>query len=110
MLLNSVVGRRLCSTVDLKAWVRHWVHVYGPPGLCFATSPDLMHWSKPALAITQNQLLQREPEGNWSFKYFSLIDPDSTDKRVLFRQIIKLNWLPASRQKFAAPSGASDAH
>jgi hypothetical protein len=27
MFLNSVVGRRVCSTVDLKAWVRRWVHV-----------------------------------------------------------------------------------
>jgi hypothetical protein len=88
-----------------------------------ATSPDLIHWSKPVLAITQNQLLQREPEGNWSYAYFSLIDPKSTDpnysmitddpylyhvrsdenhgpyKRVLFRQKIKLNWLATSHQK-----------
>jgi len=27
MLLNSVVGRRLCSTVDLKASVRYWVQL-----------------------------------------------------------------------------------
>jgi len=107
-----------------------WNTMYGPPGLYFATSPDLIHWSKPALAITQNQLLQREPEGNWSYAYFSLIDPKSTDpnysmiaddpylyyvrsdenhgpyKRVLFRQRIKLNWLTTSSRI----SGASAQH
>ena len=83
----------------------------------FTTSPDFVHWSKPALALTMNQMLRREPEGNWSYAYFSLIDPRSTDanfmtitdtpylyyvrsdenhgpyQRVLFRQKIKLNWL-----------------
>ena len=105
-----------------------WNTAYGPPGLYFATSADLIHWSKPALAITQNQLLQREPDGNWSYSYFSLIDPKSTDlnystvtdnpylyyvrsdedhgpyKRVLFRQRIKLGWLVTSSQNFGAPS------
>jgi len=69
------------------------------------------------LALTQNQMLRREPLGNWSYAYFSLIDPKSSDssfmtitdapylyyvrmdndhppyQRVLFRQKIKLNWL-----------------
>jgi hypothetical protein len=105
-----------------------WNTAYGPPGLYFATSADLIHWSKPALAITQNQLLQREPDGNWSYSYFSLIDPKSTDlnystvtdnsylyyvrsdedhgpyKRVLFRQRIKLGWLVTSSQNVDAPS------
>jgi hypothetical protein len=109
-----------------------WNTAYGPPGLYFATSPDLIHWSKPALAVTQNQLLQREPEGNWSYSYFSLIDPRSTDrnystvtnnpylyyvrsdddhgpyKRVLFRQRIKLDWLTTSTQNSSAPSGAGN--
>jgi hypothetical protein len=88
-----------------------------PPGVYFTTSPDFVHWSKPALAMTMNQMLRREPEGNWSYAYFSLIDPRSTDsnfmtitdtpylyyersdenqgpyQRVLFRQKIKLDWL-----------------
>jgi hypothetical protein len=104
-----------------------WNTAYGPPGLYFATSADLIHWSKPVLAITQNQLLQREPEGNWSYSYFSLIDPRSTDlnystvtdnpylyyvrsdedhgpyKRVLFRQRIKLDWLSTSSRDLGAP-------
>jgi hypothetical protein len=36
-------------------------------------------WSKPELAMTQDQMLRREPEGNWSYQYFSLIDPKSED-------------------------------
>jgi hypothetical protein len=107
---------------------------WGPEGVYFATSPDFIHWSKPELAITQNQMLRREPEGNWSYQYFSLIDPKSTDssfmtitdnpylyyvrmdnnhgpyQRLLFRQKIKLNWLAPLRQKPAAPSAASSAH
>ena len=109
-----------------------WNTAYGPPGLYFATSPDLIHWSKPALAVTQSQLLQREPDGNWSYSYFSLIDPRSTDlnystvtnnpylyyvrsdddhgpyKRVLFRQRIKLDWLTTPTQNTGAPSGAGN--
>jgi hypothetical protein len=109
-----------------------WNTAMGPPGLYFSTSPDLIHWSKPALAITQNQLLQREPEGNWSYSYFSLIDPKSTDlnyatvtddpylyyvrsdedhgpyKRVLFRQRIKLGWLTTSAQNAGAPAGGGN--
>jgi hypothetical protein len=109
-----------------------WNGSYGPTGLYFATSTDLVHWSKPVLAITQNQLLRREPEGNWSYSYFSLIDPKSTDlnystitdnpylyyvrsdedhgpyKRVLFRQKIKLDWLAASTRNSGAPPGAGN--
>jgi hypothetical protein len=107
---------------------------YGPAGVYFTTSSDFVHWSKPALAMTLNQMLKREPEGNWSYQYFSLIDPKSTDssfmtitdtpylyyvrmddnhgpyQRVLFRQKIKLDWLAPLRQKSAAPSATSGAH
>jgi hypothetical protein len=89
----------------------------GPAGVYFTTSSDFVHWSQPALAITLNQLLKREPEGNWSYQYFSLIDPNSADssfmtitdspylyyvrldanhgpyRRILFRQKISLSWL-----------------
>jgi hypothetical protein len=105
-----------------------WNDAFGPPGLYFSTSPDMVHWSKPALGITVNQLLEREPEGNWSYLYFSLIDPNSTDanfstvtdnpylyyvrlddshgpyQRVLFRQKIKLDWLFTSGQTSASRS------
>jgi hypothetical protein len=109
-----------------------WNTAYGPPGLYFAISSDFIHWSKPALAITLNQLLKLEPEGNWSYAYFSLIDPKSTDpnystvtdspylyyvrsdedhgpyKRVLFRQRIRLGWLATSSQNSGALPGAEN--
>lgn len=90
---------------------------FGPPGVYFTTSEDFIHWSKPALAITLNQMLRREPQGSWSYGYFSLIDPNAKDsnyatitnhpylyyvrmdgdhppyQRVLFRQKVKLDWL-----------------
>ena len=98
-------------------WNQGSASSWGPEGVYFTTSPDFIHWSKPRLALTQNQMLRREPEGNWSYAYFSLIDPKSTDssymtitdspylyyvrsdvnhgpyKRVLFRQKVNLSWL-----------------
>lgn len=88
---------------------------YGPPGLYLSTSPDLIRWSTPVPVVTVAQLRAREPHGNWSYAYFSLIDPNSTDPnystvtdnpflyyvrfddnnppyvRVLFRRRIKLS-------------------
>ena len=90
---------------------------YGVAGVYFATSSDFVNWSKPVLAMTMNQMIRREPVGNWSYQYFSLIDPKSSDstfmtitetpylyyvrmddnhgpyQRVLFRQRINLGWL-----------------
>jgi hypothetical protein len=90
---------------------------YGVAGVYFSTSKDFANWSKPILAMTMNQMLRREPLGNWSYQYFSLIDPKSSDstymtitetpylyyvrmdnnhgpyQRVLFRQRINLAWL-----------------
>lgn len=104
---------------------------WGPPGVYFTTSPDFIHWSKPELAMTQNQMLKREPLGNWSYQYFSLIDPKSQDssymtitdspylyyvrmdndhgpyRRILFRQKVKLAWLSALEVRSAKPSGTS---
>jgi len=87
---------------------------YGPEGLYLSTSTDLINWRTPILVVTQAQVLAREPSGNWSYQYFSLLDPRSSDAnfstlgdepslyyvrfddnhgpyvRVLFRQRIRL--------------------
>ena len=89
---------------------------YGPPGFYLSTSPDLINWSQPILVVTIAQLLAKEPAGNWSYGYFSLLDPNATDTnfstitdipyvyyvrsdnnhccyvRKLYRQKIKLTW------------------
>ncbi len=52
---------------------------FGPPGAYLATSPDLVNWSKPTLLVTVKQLQANEPPGNWSYGYFSLLDPNSSD-------------------------------
>ena len=88
----------------------------GPPSLYLSTSPDLINWSQPTLVVTISQLLAKEPPGNWTYGYFSLLDRVSNDPnfstigdtlyvhyvrsdandccyvRVLFRQRIKLSW------------------
>ena len=93
-----------------------WNTFYGPEGFYLATSPDLINWSQPTLVVTIAQLLAKEPPGNWSYAYFSLLDPASTDAnfstigdtpslyyvrsdenhgpyvRVLYRQGINLTW------------------
>jgi hypothetical protein len=88
---------------------------YGPKGAYLSTSTDLIHWSKPVLVVTIDQLRAKEPTGRWDYMYFSLIDPASKDPnfatitdapylyyvrsdeshppyaRVLFRQKIRLS-------------------
>jgi hypothetical protein len=51
----------------------------GPPGLYFTTSTDLVHWTKPTLAVKLSDLLAEDPKGSWLYAYFSLIDPDAPD-------------------------------
>lgn len=103
---------------------------FGPKGVYFSTSADFVHWSRPALAMTENQMLRREPAvgtSKWSYGYLSLIDPKATDAsfatitdhpylyyvriddygelRVLFRQRVKLDWLAALHPKAGAAAG-----
>jgi len=85
------------------------------PGLYIAGSRDLIRWSAPRLVASKNFLLRSEPRGNWSYLYFTLMDPASIDKnfatvsntpyvyyvrfdddhgpfaRVLFRRLIKIS-------------------
>ena len=52
---------------------------FGVPRVYFSTSTDFIRWTKPALAMTLDQMLRQEPEGNCSYGYFSLIDPKASD-------------------------------
>jgi len=56
-----------------------WTTEYGERGLYLSTSTDLVNWTKPTLVATLDQFLDQEPKGNWSYAYFSLIDPDAPD-------------------------------
>jgi hypothetical protein len=89
-----------------------WDDEYGTPGFYLSTSTDLVNWTQPTLVATLQQFLAQEPAGNWSYAYFSLIDPNApdlsfsivgdhpylyyvrfdntTNQRVLFRQGIEL--------------------
>jgi hypothetical protein len=85
---------------------------YGPRGLYLSTSTDLVNWTKPRLVATLEWFLAQEPNGNWTYAYFSLLDPGAPELnfsmigshpdlyyvrldnngsgRVLFRQAITL--------------------
>ena len=56
-----------------------WNTAYGPEGLYLSTSTDMVNWSQPTLVVTVADLLANEPPGKWSYLYFSLLDPASTD-------------------------------
>jgi len=103
-------------------WNQHDT-LWGPMGVYFTTSSDFIHWTKPVLALTLNQMLRRDLEGRWSYAYFSLIDPKSQDssfvtindtpylyyvrsdddhglyQRVLFWQKINLTWLAKTQNR-----------
>ena len=53
---------------------------FGPPGLYFSSSADLLHWSQPLLVVRTDDLLRDEPAGSWSYIYFSLLDGASPDR------------------------------
>jgi hypothetical protein len=86
-------------------------NLLGPQGLYFSTTVDLVHWTKPTLVVTQEELLSHDPAGSF-YAYFSVLDPHAPDRnftiagnraylyytrlsnftndRVLFRQPLKL--------------------
>jgi hypothetical protein len=87
----------------------------GPQGLYFWTTTDLVHWTKPTLVVTQEELLSHDPVGSF-YAYFSVLDPHAPERyfpivgkhaylyqtslsvsnsdRVLLRQPIKLKLTP----------------
>ena len=53
---------------------------FGPPGLYLSASADLVHWSKPSLVETIDDMKASEQPGDWNYDYFALLDPASTDR------------------------------
>jgi len=91
-------------------------NLLGPQGLYFSTTTDLVHWTRPTLVVTQQELLSHDPPESY-YAYFSVLDPHAPDRnftivgeraylyytrlnsgsnpdRVLFRQPIDLNLTP----------------
>jgi len=91
-------------------------NLLGPQGLYFSTTTDLVHWTRPTLVVTQQELLSHDPPESY-YAYFSVLDPHAPDwnftivgeraylyytrlnsgsnpDRVLFRQPIDLNLTP----------------
>jgi hypothetical protein len=100
------------SNVVVATLWNAYTNDYGPRGLYLSTSTDLVNWTKPRLVATLEWFLAQEPNGNWTYAYFSLLDPGAPDLnfsmigshpdlyyvrldnngsgRVLFRQAITL--------------------
>jgi hypothetical protein len=57
----------------------YWDNELGPPGMYLTTSTDMVHWTTPTLVVTLAQIVANNPAGNWTFAYFSLIDPNAPD-------------------------------
>jgi hypothetical protein len=50
------------------------------PGFYLLASHDLIRWSKPSLVVSTLELLRSDHRGNYSYLYFALLDPKSTDR------------------------------
>jgi hypothetical protein len=53
---------------------------FGLPGLWLSASSDLIHWSKPTMVASAQDMLDEEPEGKWRYGYVSLLDPGASDR------------------------------
>jgi hypothetical protein len=56
---------------------------YGEPGLYLSYSKDMIHWQHPVLAIGRAALQAADGPGKWTYGYFSLLDPSSTDHNFM---------------------------
>jgi hypothetical protein len=76
--VNAINVYQPANVVVATLW-DYWDDTMGPPGMYLTTSTDLVHWTKPALVVTVNELLADDPVGPWLYAYFSLIDPTAPD-------------------------------
>jgi hypothetical protein len=76
--VNAINIYQPANVVVATLW-DYWDDTMGPPGMYLTTSNDLVHWTKPTLVVTVNELLAEDPVGPWLYAYFSLIDPIAPD-------------------------------
>jgi hypothetical protein len=53
---------------------------FGAPGLYLSASSDMIHWSKPSLVASTEDIRAAEGPGDWNYSYFALLDPGSQDR------------------------------
>lgn len=58
----------------------YWDAALGKPGMYLTTSNDMVHWTKPTLVVTFDDLLAGDGPGDFLYVYFSLIDPNASDR------------------------------
>lgn len=67
------------SNVAVAVLWDYWDDELGPPGLYFATSTDMVNWTKPKLVVTLKEISAGDPENTYLYAYFSLVDPNAPD-------------------------------
>jgi len=76
--VNAIGIYKPLNVVVATLW-DYWDNTLGPPGMYLTTSTDMIHWSRPSLVVTTDELLSEDGPGSWTYAYFSLIDPDAED-------------------------------
>ena len=77
--IDSLVQDEKSGVIVASAFVGDDRYGQGP-GLYIFGSVDLIHWSAPVLLAGTRALLDLEPPGNWSYFFFSILDPKSQDR------------------------------
>jgi hypothetical protein len=77
--IDSLAVDRRTGTILGVVYVEDNRYGHGP-GLYLMASNDLIHWSTPSLVASTRDLFASYPSGNFSYLYFALLDPESTDR------------------------------
>lgn len=77
--INEIAIYQPLNVVVATLWDYWDASLGGPPGMYITTSTDMVHWTKPSLVVTLKDILSEDQAGNWTYAYFSLIDPTAPD-------------------------------
>lgn len=64
--VNAINIYQPSNVVVATLW-DYWSNELGPRGLYPTTSTDLVHWTKPTLVVTLDEILANDPKGSWLF-------------------------------------------